>query len=633
MYIINLLRKASPVLVFVVFIVPSPSLASKPDKSIPVRIQINIEWNHRGSGNTRRIGSFSVNVTGKAKMTKKEGEHIKYEPDGIQAQGMYNERIVMEEPDSKCYQQVIGRIEASGAVPITIRGEGAVRGRGGSLVISKNLGHLGTIAAMQYQGQVDRDAMLNPKKDTRDDNYTAFLVAGFRATFKNGLCNGPATTREGVIPVALTIFKEIDLTGMFGSYNWQAEATSPPSRIYIGDFHDDIRLGPGKGKGAHCRVSWTFGEVKPVVQIWWEDRNITDQKSQDVLVGQKIELEAVVKPPGHSLVEPKWDIDEDKGGNIVGGWVATKENAHVIPVERHSKRIAFCWVDGIFTGAPMKVKISGAVDGHQVHAETTFNVFKPEIEDEKVIPARKVTVGDMPEVETGELYCALYPGKVNIRESPPVAEPPGMFISHRVEIPRLPQDEGGQQPHLLQYVQLIKEDILENHNGYYKRTVNHQLCCDKNYPYNNHRASHRIEMNDTPGPELGMTVWELHHQHEFETYLMFIPSADPNDDQCVWIPLRKIKWAWAAAVKKDRNAHSDAPCNETLNRLLYQAPPQVSEKKNCKQHPKWSCNVSENSKKPREDIGTEGYDESNWVKLTNERKNKWGSDQGPATNN
>ncbi|MFO7739811.1 MAG: hypothetical protein R6V46_15135 [Desulfatiglandaceae bacterium] len=397
MNIIRVLRNAIVVSALVLLVVPAPLLAGESKKTIPIRIRINIDWNHRGSGNTRSIGTFMVNVTGKAKLTEEKGEHLKYEPDGIQATGKYNERIVMEKPESKCYQQVIGRIEASGTVPITSSGEGAVSGRGGSITISKNLGHLGTIAAMQYQGQVNTDSILFPKKNSRDDNYTAFLVAGFKATIKNGLCDGPANIREGVIPVVLTIFKELDPTGMHGSYSWQAEATPPPSRIYIGDFHDDIRLGPAKGKGAHCRVGWTFGEVKPIVQIWCGQKNITDQKSQDVLVGQKIELEAVVKPPGFSLSEPKWDIDGDKNGNIVGGWVATKENAHVIPVERHSKRIAFCWVDGAFTGAPMKLKFSGAVDGQQVDAKTTFNVFKPKINEKKVVPAKKVTVGLMPD--------------------------------------------------------------------------------------------------------------------------------------------------------------------------------------------------------------------------------------------
>ncbi len=130
-------------------------------------------------------------------------------------------------------------------------------------------------------------------------------------------------------------------------------------------------------------------------------------------------------------------------------------------------------------------------------------------------------------------------------------------------------------------------------------------------------------MNDTPSSELGKLTKELHHQHEFETYLMFIPSTNPNDNKCVWIPLRIVEWVWAAAVERSEKAAHDSPCDKTAYRLLYEAPPRVTAKEDCKIHPHWSYNVTKNSDEPREDIGTEGYDDHNWKQLTAERKKKW----------
>ena len=531
MNIIRVLRKAIVVSALVLLVVPAPLLAGESKKTIPIRIRINIDWNHRGSGNTRRIGTFMVNVTGKAKLTKKKGEHLKYEPDGIQATGKYDERIVMERPESKCYQQVIGRIEASGTVPITSSGDGAVSGRGGSIIISKNLGHLGTIAAMQYQGQVNTDSMLYPKKNSRDDNYTAFLVAGFKATVRDGLCNGPANTREGVIPVALTIFKELTPMGMHGSYSWQAEATPPPSTLYIGDFHGDKRLGPAKGKGARCRVGWTFGEVKPIVQIWWKQENITD-RLKDILVGKKVKLEAVVQPPGMNLDGGRWEIER----GIIRDYEVSKDHskAEVRRVNDYSKpTIEFAWNDGGFLGTPQKVKFSGAVENKPVEATTTFKVFEPQVKTSIYpAPGAALVVGDDP--------CELILGGNEEGGY-------GMTIDSIIQMPPLFESH----PCRIQFVQLVKEDVwIQKKFRPFSilHASNEDFALDTEYPYV--EGTTTLVLNDTPGGALLRVYLQMFINQQFRSHLMFLPSGSREDPDCVWINLERVDWEWKGAAKR-----------------------------------------------------------------------------------
>lgn len=615
------------IIVFFSLVLISPffSLAVDPDKNIPIRIQVNIEWDHPPkSGNTRSIGSFMLRVTGKAKVFEEDGELLRYEPVGMQAFAKIKTEDIMEDPNDKCYGKVISRIEGSGSVPITLPTQSS-----NGFIMDVALGHLGKIAALQQMGraaEVIKAMMEKEEKESSNDNYTVWLSGSFNATFQSGLCDGPVNTEKDAMPFSVRIFKELTDSGMSGSYTWKSDKGL--HSVDIRDFHGTKIFGPPQdGTEVKHRVSWTFGETEPIVQIWYKNKegeeiNITDKKNQDVLIGQKVKLEAVVKPAGMSLSDGEWEFDDSK---IISGWEATKQKAELKPFEDHNeKQIEFCWVDGSFSGVPKKVKYSGTAEGKTVEAETTFNVFKPNLKEESIVPAGKVTVGLMPEENSDKFYCALYPGEISLDSEGQAPGNVGMFISHHIEMPYLPQDEGYKRPHLLQYVQIIKEDMLMNSaDGIYWQMNNEKWCCDKNYPYSlsieKNRTSHSIEMNDTPHQDIDKLTKELHIQDNFQTYLMFFPSQDPNDKDCVWIPLRLIKWEWAAAVTKKGDV-ADFDCNQNNYFPLYKAAPQILKKTDCSEHPEWSCNV-ENNKMKR--IGTEGYSEKKWKELKAEKEKKW----------
>ena len=598
---ISLLRTAFAAILLGIFSSPAIPLAADFKEKIPIKVQINIDWTHKGR-RTHTKGNFVVNMKGSADLVKKKSDFLKYQPSDMHAICKYKEEETMMDPKHKCFGKVINRIEGAGAVSFPAEYKGISEGQ---FIMSVHLGQLGKIAASRYTGQMDQESFDKECKDCRDDNYEWMMIAPLKATFQQ-LCDQPYT-KEGMVKASLIVFKELKPEGMHGFYKWDSDGeghhTGP---INIVDFHNTRKLGPPEGEGAHYRVSWVFGEVKPVVQIWCEEKNITDQKSKDVLVGQKVKLEAIVKPQGMNLDKGRWDIK----GDIISGWEANENYGLVDLFEDHDKKeIKFCWVDGKFTGSPMKVKYSGKANGKTVEGKTTINVFKPMIKKIKVEPSKHVSVG-----YTLKPPCQLFLGKY------PANVTPGIIITSEIKMPVLPEDKGVERPHLLQYVQRIKEEILLHFNQDFFRQANDDWRCDERYPYGGEelRAPYKLEMNDTPGSDIGDLTKELHLHDEFETYLMFIPSANPKDNECAWVPLNVVRWGWAGAIENLKFSAHKPPCDTNTYRFLYKVNPKPK-KQNWSIHPVWLNNIKDNR---REKFGVNG--EKKWKECVDEMKKNIG---------
>jgi len=194
-------------LLFFLFIVPFQPSAEEAEELIPIYIDINIDWNHRGSGNTRKIGTFEIKVTGEARLTKKEGERLKYEPAGMTASGKFKQKTIMESEGFDCAGQVIMGIEGSETVSVTTD----------LFLIDVYLGNLGKVAAMNYKGNMSIDDILNKEKNPKSENYSSGLVSAFKITQK-GECSNEGYINKSAIPIALNTFKELTSMRMYGSY-------------------------------------------------------------------------------------------------------------------------------------------------------------------------------------------------------------------------------------------------------------------------------------------------------------------------------------------------------------------------------------------------------------------------------
>lgn len=579
--------------------------AHKFKKEMPVSISIKGHWEygHYPEDNIREIGSFTLNVSGQVKLIEEEEEFLRYVSKNLSAGHNLDISSIMINPNDKCFGKVVAKIVAKGSVPLDDE----------AFFIDVNLGELGKYAAMQYRGQIPTPE--NVSKAPFSDNYGAVLLVPVKATYSSSDDKSCKLTSVKKAESGFNFkirMKEVKPWGMSGAYKWRGEAGwGFPLPLSIGDLRGDIRYTPEAGNGpAHYEVSWVFGEVKPIVRIYWENKDITDTESEEVIVGKKVKLKAKVLPEGYGQPTGKWEI----GGKIISGWEADKNHAKLTPFKDHDKsEIEFFWVDGKFTGSPQKVKYTGKVNGKDIEAKATIQVFKPEIKSAEVTPAKMVTVGGMIDKKGQIPQCHLYPGNVDIDTWPLVASPPGILISHEIEMPPI----DNQPPHLLQYAQLVQEDVLENLNGEYWRRHNSKWCHDKRYPYGGIRAPFKVAMNDTPGSDLGQLTKELHEKDNFMTYLMFIPSSNPSDKDAIWVPLSLIEWEWAAGVKKGENLPLDSPCSKKTYRPLYEVPPIVKNKKDAPAYPEWSCNIEHDKKKK---IGTEGFTDDKWNDLKNKIK-------------
>jgi hypothetical protein len=230
-----------------------------------------------------------------------------------------------------------------------------------------------------------------------------------------------------------------------------------------------------------------------------------------------------------------------------------------------------------------------------VKGETIITVFKPNVITKEKIPSKEFTVGPFEDV------CRLYLGKLKIIK-PPKGKP-GILISHEIKMPV----QFSSQPHLLQYVQRIKEEQLEYHDADYFQKDNKEWCLDTHCPYKKMIPTpHKVEMNDSPGYDLGLAIKEVHIRDQFETYLMFLPSSNPKGKNSVWVPLKVVEWGWGAAVKRTVDWRENPPCDKNTFKFLYGYYTNPTEK-DCKKHPEWSCNVKKNERNK--------INEDTWEKL------------------
>jgi len=568
MNITHLLRKWTAVLLFFLFIVPFHTLASEPKEVISINININMDWNHRGSGNTRTIGTFMVNVTGKARLTEKKGECLKYEPVGMKATGKFKQRTIQEAEHFDCSGQVIMRMEGFETVPVSAD----------NFLIISNLGHLGKVAAMQYKGNFNIEDMFDQKKNSDSDNYSSMLVASFKCTQRGG-CGNEGYFKEGIIPIALNIFKELTPMGMHGSYTWKSKDGLPSFRIGIGDFKGDRRFNPNKGQGARYRVSWSFGKITPIVQIWYKGKNITDSKN-DVLVGEKVKLEAVVKPHWMSGEKGKWKIDKE---SILEDWKASAARSEKIEAKLDKKEIEFFWWKKN-DAAIVKYKLNGK----DVKAQTEFNVIEPNVE---IIPiAAKHFVYKKSD-------CEIVPGG-----------PPSMRIESVV---KLKEDK----PFCLQYVQLVKSNNWSlkctGKNFHWYNNV-HEKKLDTTYPYGHTEGDKGYEgekcgsgnvtivMQDSPNGPLEQIAASLYMDEQFEAYLMFRPGG--KEDGNAWVPLKRVDWQWKAKLISKVNPFDywtkNIPvpsCIKRYNHDCLKAPASYNPApKQAQDYPKWSAVTPKN---------------------------------------
>lgn len=593
------------------------------EDQLDVRIIMNMKWETlpEAGGNIKEQGSCLIQASGKVSKFEKEkkrrgrkqsslaSEEISYLP-----QGKMN---VTYKFSSKYFDRgnLCAEEEASGTKEVKGK-EAHLEDSGFALVTL--LGMAGKGTALQLCGDINKiqENIMTLIEGPPNDNYMFLFTIPFRTTIKKYKEECPTPSPGGKSFMLNISLKKLDERGMLGFFSGST-MSSNYNQIALKECGGNTQVvepSPGKKYNVHYNVTWQFGKIKPFVKIYQVTENkeidITDGE-RDVLVGKKVKIKAVVLPYADAG-SGKWEGIPD---SVISGFVANDNTGKVIKFKDHYKsEIEFFFIEGKPEGK--KVTLAYTTDNGRVVGKTSFNVFAPEVITKELQSAKEITVGPIEKMKD-KIGCWVYYGKL-IKASPPQGTP-GILISHEIKLPA----KFRAHPNLLQHVQLVKEEILEHHDIDYFQMANQEWCLDTYYPYGKMEpvgspfkdpAPNHIQMNDTPSKELGLSTNEAHIRYRFQTYLMFIPSENPDDKSCAWIPLKIIEWDWRAGIKRMVDWRKDPPCDQNTFKILYKFPAHPTSK-DCKKHPEWACNVTNNQKKLI-------YDEETWKKAKAEQEIK-----------
>jgi hypothetical protein len=575
-------------------------LGASPDEEMHANITVTMSWDKQFD-RTHETGSATLRVTGKIKLANEESEFLQYEPQNLTATYDFEFTRVMTDPGDECFgKKILHETGSGGGTP--------------QLDFQAMLGSMGQMHLIQYQatsgGGFDVGRMMSMGMGGGDgfDAYTFMLVApGVVKTTERRMCPGSETRTIPRTAVFQMRCKELTSRAPSGSYKWASDVDwspgqTPPMEVFVGSCDGTDFFGPAKGGGdVSYSVSWDFGEPKPIVKILWEDDDITDEEA-DVLIGRKVRLKAKPLPEGLSISNVNWEVDRDL---VMAGYTSNSGNAAVVPFSKdafNQPELEVFFRKGSLEGLEAKVKVSGKVDGSDVEAETTIKVFQPEIGSSDIRPYGSVTLGPHADGE-----CHLYLGSVSANRD-------GMDIEQAIVMPWVDEDQ-----HLLQYVQRIKEDLLEYRGESFIQQKNDEWCLDTYYPANQRPPTPReARFLDSPGPPvLPRSTKEIHVHDQFETYLMFKPSSNPEDPDAIWVPIEVQRWDWAAGAECD-TSQSSPPCAWGTCSPLYTIVP-IPAPEPWPDHPVWSCNVKNN---PRVTVGYDYRedDRKEWEEEFNRRR-------------
>jgi hypothetical protein len=134
---------------------------------------------------------------------------------------------------------------------------------------------------------------------------------------------------------------------------------------------------------------------------------------------------------------------------------------------------------------------------------------------------------------------------------------------------------------------------------------------DTSYPYSGPACGGKetiVGMRDSPGASLSTMVSGYVHD-SFEAFLMFKPGA-VLDLKSVWVPLRRVEWAWKGAivhVKRpdpyDRKNVEKLTCEQRFRLIPGCIRPPASfnpQVQDTTEYPKWKKRYEEEKHKPKQ---------------------------------
>ena len=519
--------------------------------SIPVSIHLEASWNtDEGDSQLFETGSCSIHVSGQ--MVRSAGDSIffsHYIPSGVTASYRYDESIIARPSDeeSECRGE-IGRVFASGSIDVGFE-PGTDKA---SLFLQSFTGPLGVGAFLQATADpviLDPEGLIERMANDPDRTvYSFFLMVPVTASVEEVSGCETLFTKTLDLALAANAVSEMGITGLTGSYSWDAE-DPPKSGASLFAVGEKIHYGPEPGTKKHGSVtfSWTFGEIEPVVALYWvkeTERVEFTGEGIEVMAGRKVRLEAEVYPQADEASAGQWELPSSFIAGLEGYDRGNFARGKAVPLaegDKRRRRIEFYCLDGAFQGKDQKIAYAATIKGEKVEGKGTVKVFSPEA-DIDVIPEKRVSIGG---VSPGK-GCSAYLGRI----APPLSIP-GIEIKGKARFPAGFEKEEAE--HSICYVQLLRENILERKGGFgqqggdYFQLVSENFSLDTRFPYGGLEGKESLEMNDVPSDEIGPLTQNIHHFQDFRTTLLIRPGPD---GKAIWLPIETIPWSWRFSLER-----------------------------------------------------------------------------------
>jgi hypothetical protein len=519
-----------------------------------VRINGAVNWRGEDRNSIATIKSnFVISGTMKMKWQGKGGYDNHFEVDWMQVNYSHLAQIYKKKPDRNCLELLRFEIKASGSLPIT---NGSLSIRYEEKVpavdpIKQSMLHFefdpgpvpGKMKILDHCRLTTREEglvfayvdVIDTSKITRDQT-------SFSGSRSFGIPQD-TTNIEGLSVLMPFVFSDKVVSRGPSSLPKEIESILSSAGDNLVKFKGFSTGGiAGMPPGNDAQLSWKI-KIGPSVEIWRDDKDITDQV-QDVVVGERIKLKAVVYPDDKDSKQGEWSIGSitpKSGGTykekkFLKDFMVSGEKGEVVELkgeELKEPEIKFHWWD---EGKNIKVKYKTVVDGKEVTGESTFNVRKPVITMSADTPQG---VGGCYEFFDEEGKPLDHSELLYIIENK--ADPKKPIPTIKFTRTEIPADLPGET----QYVQVVhtKGCCIKKDYALDPRCLEiNRAGLDKDYPYTIER-----EATDNPGVPITDYDKEVKVTNRYQMYLEYKPAKEG----AIFVPLRVTEWEWDGVMKWD----------------------------------------------------------------------------------
>jgi hypothetical protein len=485
-------------------------------------VNIQVSWSEHDEfdSSLEKTGSMSASVTGTLILDKQQKGVFLFFPG---SKGMNAEVKYQNETKDKKSGELYLEEEGSESVQVLSPRFVTDPQTQGHFEFIAFTGPGARIHVLQLSGQLvfDIDIIREIMTSKENMDHYTFSVA---TPIQTVMTDKDGNSEEGLRGIHFVLVAEALKGGAISnSVSWTAKKIkySIGHQNFMGTVY-----GPPKSGDVNYTVSWTFGEVPPVVEIQREVNgrwiDITD-KTVQVVAGEKMKLRGVVVPEDKDTGKGHWTVP----GRTIKEFVVEKESGHACWLEEQdleAQELAFHWWDGE-DGLEVQYDTT-STDGKSLTGTAVFDVKEPDTVLRAYLSKGEFKVAEVKykDVEGTELGLDTGNGQtISFCHDPLSAE----F-----------------QPGATQFVQYVwtKGRMTRHKNVLAGPCIQIEVeGLDGYYPY-----APGPETRDSPCVPVSIYDLTIAVENSFTMQLMYKPEIDG----AIFVPLSELNWSWTGSCSR-----------------------------------------------------------------------------------